>query len=319
MTTAPTDPITVLVPTTPSFGKPVYGDPQNLSVIVNGVTYALDDGTFCYWVGDDGLGMAPLHRLSERGPLQDGDTDRGYRLDPRSVRLVLDIVKNSQEDFENARRSLARIFKPTNTAMILKFEMETGTFCLDCFYVGSMSMPSNERLGWNQTVVVDLKASDPTYYDPTGAAHTFAISAGSDTMLVPTTIPMTVGASSIEATETLVNDGSVSTFPFIRITGPIASPVITNNSTGEKLDFTGHTIAAGRSIDIDLRYGYKTVVADNGTNEIDELTSDSDLVSFHLGADPEVGDGNNSITVTGTSCTDDTALSFSWFNRYIGI
>jgi len=236
------------------------------------------------------------------------------------VNLVLDINGSSQANMETQRMALIDIFKPTNTPIILQNVRDDGTYNLDCYYVGGpMSMPFTDRQGWNQKVLVTLKANDPTFYDPAGNDYTFAISAGADTMVVPTVIPMTVGASTISATGPVRNDGNVSAYPVIRVTGPINDCVITNNSTGEKLDFTGYNLAAGTYLDIDLRYGYKTVTLNNGTNEIDELTTDSDLVSWHLGASPEVKMGVNSITVTGTSCTQATAVSLAWFNRFIGI
>ena len=105
----------------------------------------------------------------------------------------------------------------------------------------------------------------------------------------------------------------------VRITGPITDAVITNNATSEKLDFTGTTIAAGDYYEIDCRYGYKTVVDSTGANQIADLTSDSDLVSFHIAPDPEVGGGINSITITGTSITAATTAFVSGKTRLIGV
>lgn len=292
---------------------------MTLSAIVNGTTYSLSDGTYCYWLDHDGFGMAPMHRLSDRGPLQHGDTDRGYRLDPRIVRLVLDINGFSHANMETLRMSLLSIFKPSNTPLILQNVRDDGTYCLDCFYLGDTSMPSSDKQGFNQKVVVTLKADDPTWYDPSGEDFNFSLGGGGDAMYVPTVIPMTVGASTINATQAINYSGSVASYPFIRITGPITNCVITNNSTGEKLDFTGFTIESAHYYDIDLRYGYKTVISNHGTNKIAELTDDSNLESFHLEAAPDVGGGINSINVSGSGVTESTSVSISWFNRYIGI
>ena len=40
-------------------------------------------------VSVNGIGVAPIRRLTARAPFQDGDTDLGFRLDPRLVNLVL--------------------------------------------------------------------------------------------------------------------------------------------------------------------------------------------------------------------------------------
>lgn len=286
---------------------------MTLSAIVKGVTYSLDDGTYCYWLADDGLGMSPMHRLSDRGPLQHGDTDRGYRLDPRKINLVLDIDGQSQADMESKKLTLLSIFKPMNDPITIEMARSDGTYNIDCHYVSDMSMPSNDRQGWNQKVVISLKANDPTWYASVAKSYIVSIGAGGDTMLVPTVIPMTVGASTINASGVVTNSGTMNAYPSIRITGPITNAIITNNTTGEVLNFTGTTIDAAHYYDIDLRYGYKTITDNHGTNQISTLTSASDLVSWHL----EVGD--NSITVTGSSATAATGVSFVWYMRFIGI
>lgn len=292
---------------------------MTLSAIVNGVTYPLDDGTYCYWVGDDGLGMAPMHRLSERGPLQHGDTDRGYRLDPRMIRLVLDIVATTRASLFSKRTSLMGILSPVNSNVILQLALDSGTYRINTNYVAQMAMPSSERLGWNQTVVVDLKANDPTWYKSTGDSLSFSLAAGGDSLEVPTEIPMVVGGSTINTITSATNNGSFYTYPTIRITGPIQNCVITNSTSGDKLDFTGTTISGGDYYDINLRYGYKTVTNAAGTNKIADLTSDSDLATWNLLPDPDAVDGINSIQVTGIAASEETNVYLHWYERYIGL
>lgn len=292
---------------------------MTLSAIVNGVTYSLDDGTYCYWVGDDGLGMAPLHRLSERGPLQNGDTDRGYRLDPRMVRLVLDIVATTRASLFSKRGTLLNVFSPLNSSVILELALDSATYRIDTNYVAQMAMPSSERLGWNQTVVVDLKANDPTWYEASGDSVSFTLGAGIDLMEVPTVIPMTIGGSDIVASIPITYTGTFTAYPVIRINGPITGPIVTNSSTGDKLDFTGITINAGDYYTIDTRYGRKTVTSKAGVNKISELSNDSDLATFALYPDPEIDGGVNPITIFGSDAEGATSIDFSWNNRYLGI
>lgn len=310
-----------VTPTAPSFGSTLYGTPVTLSAIYKDVEYSLDDGTFCYWVGDDGLGLAPLHRLSERGPLQHGDTDRGYRLDPRTIRLVLDIVATSQDAFEHARLSLLHIFKPNTSPIKLKFAMVNGTYYMDCYTMGAIPMPSVDRMAWNQTVVIELKANDPTFYDPELNVHTYTVVGGADTGEIPMPVPsfVGIGSSSVSITENIVNEGTADVFPQIHLSGPLEDPVITNNSTGETLSFNGTHIAAAHYYNIDCRYGYKTIIDNHDVNQIAALTDDSDLVSFHLGTDPDVVDGANSITVTAGGMDNDSRIVMYYYTRYVGI
>lgn len=291
-----------------------------LSVIVNGVTTSLDDGTLCHYIDDDGLGMSPLHRIVNRGPLQHGDSDVDYRLDPRIFRLVFDIEGVDAGDLYDKRTALMELFKPRLVAPIFEWVLPNGdTRRLTAHYIGDMNLANADRLSFSMKVVCTFKANDPTFYDPDGKSCIIGIAAGSDEMLVPTPIPMTVGASTIASKGIAVNGGNVDVYPFIRVTGPINDCVIMNGYTLEKLDFTGYNLAVNHYLDINLQYGYKTVLYDGVTNEIDELTADSDLVNFHLAADPDVVDGRNSIGVTGTSCNQATSVTLAWFDRFIGI
>jgi hypothetical protein len=283
------------------------------------VSYSLDDGTYCYWTGDDGLGMAPMHRLSERGPLQHGITDRGYRLDPRTVRLVLDITASTQADWESKRSSLLEIFKPSNTAMALELAFSAATYRLDCHYIGQMTMPSSERYRWNQTVLVELLAPDPTFYNPTLVESFFALGGGEDKLEVPMEVPMKVGTTSLNSSKTITYTGDFRAYPIITVYGPITSPVITNATTGDKLDFTGTTIAAGDWYEIDCRYGYKTVVDQDDANVISNLTDDSDIATFSIEPDPDATDGINTLTVTGSSVTAATNVRVAYYTRYLGV
>lgn len=120
------------------------------------------------------------------------------------------------------------------------------------------------------------------------------------------------------ASKTITYTGSFRAFPVITILGPITDPVLTNVSTGEDLDFTGITIAGGDSYTIDCRFGYKTVKNAAGTNKIADLSSGSDLATFHLGADPEVSDGANAFTLTGTGTDSNTQVTVAYYERFVG-
>ena len=56
----------------------------NALVITDMDRYVLEDY--------DGFGMPPSHRLTERGPLQHGETDLGYLLDPRLIQIAVKLA-----------------------------------------------------------------------------------------------------------------------------------------------------------------------------------------------------------------------------------
>jgi len=127
-----------------------------------------------------------------------------------------------------------------------------------------------------------------------------------------------IEAGSIGASKTITYNGSFLAYPIVTIIGPITDPVLTNVSTGEDLDFTGITIAGGDSYTIDCRFGYKTVRNAAGANKRADLTAASDLETFHLGADPEVGGGVNAFTLTGTGTDSNTLVTVAYRERFVG-
>ncbi|NLF16610.1 MAG: hypothetical protein GX595_05045, partial [Lentisphaerae bacterium] len=253
-----------------------------IDLIRDGAAHSLDDGTYATYIDDEGFDLAPLHRLTERGPLQHGETDRGFRLDPRVGTLVLQLPPaGDRSEAKTYRQALLGLFAPGYAQLALRWTWDDGT--MRQIDVHPTGLIGEHQASFNRRVAVTLRAPDPTFYDPAGEAATFALGGGSDALEIPLEVPMVVGASTIDASTAVVNDGDWLSYPhLIRITGPIEDVVITNETTGEKLDFTGVTLGGGEYIDIDLRYGHKTVVDKDGANKIADLTEDSDLATWHL-------------------------------------
>lgn len=288
--------------------------------IVNGTTYSLDDKTNFYVLGHTGTGMMPVRRLEERGPLQNGVTDRGFRLDERTIILSMGISGSDLSDFYSKRTSLLTIMKPRNTAGILRFTLGSTIRQIDAHYVGdALGFDDSARQYLWQRVGIALKCPDPRWYDPTVHAVTFNLGGGSDAFTVPYEVPYKMGASTIDLDKTITYVGSVRSYPTIRITGPITNPVITHNGTGYKLDFTGTTIAAGDWYEIDLGYGENTIKDKSGASVLDNLSDDSDLVEFAILPAPDLAGGVNSINVSGSSINESTKIDVNYYDMYIGI
>ena len=290
-----------------------------VAVIIGGVEYDLS--TLYDYAGHDGLGMAPVHRLTERGPQQHGESDWGFRLDPRIFRLYFGLDGAGISDLYTQRDAILRLFRPDDDALKVKWYLDNGdTRQIDAHYVSDFGLPTSQKQGYYQSTAVTLEAPDPTFYDPVEGSVTFALGGGSDAFDIPLAIPWAIGVSVIDQTRTIDYPGSWWGFPIIKIVGPITDATITNDTTGEELAFTGTTIDAGDYYEIDTRYGYKTVVDSNGDNKIADLTEPNDLVTFHLA--PAIGSNAtraNDITVTGTTVTAATEVYFRYKVRYIGL
>jgi hypothetical protein len=220
------------------------------------------------------------------------------------------------------RNEISQIFRPTNNPIQLKiWDDESGiTQQIDCYYSGMMEMkPDSSMFGW-QKVGIELYAPDPTFYDPNGVVSVFSVGGGAQFMEVPLVVPWEVGASELNANFILHYDGSWDSYPIITIIGPITNLYIENSTLGEKLNFDGVTINSGDSYVIDCRYGYKTVTrSSDSANRIQDLTSDSNLATFRIGAHPDPLGGDNSFVIRGTGLTSSTNVILQYYNRYIGV
>jgi hypothetical protein len=253
-----------------------------------------------YYLGDQGFGLAPLHRITTRGPLQQGDSDIDFRLDPRVLQLpiIYAISPSTIQHYEHysARQTLLNLFRPYERGFLrVTTTLSSGasiTREIATKVLGGLSFDVDPS-SYNIRTVVQLRADDPTWYDPTS-------------------VNVTYPQANIGGTQVLSNAGNWFAFPFIRVTGPITNPVITNNTTSQAITITA-TIGAGAYYDINLLYGQKTVFDNLGVNRISTVSAASALATWTLQP------GNNTIAITGTGTTAATNINFDYRVRFTGI
>lgn len=291
-----------------------------IDLLRGSTVFSLSDGVLCKCTGIQGVGLLQSERMTEQGPLQHGVTDRGFRAKERLIRLMLFYQVATPTEYWDRRNSLNTALEPTTRLAQLRFDLGNGTRRqIWCSILGSVMDMRPDSAG-GSSFAVDFMCPNPAFYDPNGKALIFGLDYSATTFQIPMEIPLGIGQSTIDASALISYGGSWRSYPYrIRISGPMTDCVITNETTGEKLDFTGVSIAAGDRRDIDLRYSYKSVIDATGTNKIADLTSDSDLTSWHLATAREVPDGSNSIAVTGTGVTSATEIYISYHEYFNGI
>lgn len=148
-----------------------------LKAIVDSTTYTLTGGGITYRVLMQNSGMAPVRTLTQRGPLQDGVTATGYRLDPRTLRITFVFQASSLSTADDRRATIYNIFRPRADLMTLEETLDNGSIRrIDGRVTGAMDMPMTplqERIGVSQIFSVDFFCPDPTWYDPTASTTTF--------------------------------------------------------------------------------------------------------------------------------------------------
>jgi hypothetical protein len=292
-----------------------------LSVIVAGAETVLTDSDLCWVESYDGVGMAPTKRITDNGPMQHGDTDLGFRLNARIIHLVLGLSGASRQDEQAKRAALLSLFRPRSYPIALRWTYDDGSMRqIDCHYNGDMSMPIQAGNGFAEKIGLTMRAADPTFYDPNAVLVSFGLGGGGHAFTVPSPVPTHIGASSLNQILQVKYPGSWLTYPYvIRITGPITDPVIANDTTGEMLSFSGTALGNGQYLEIDCRYGRKTVVDQTGANKISLLSPSSNLATFHLGADDEAPGGYNAIRARGININVASRIDIGYYVRYVGI
>lgn len=269
------------------------------------------------YVGALNLGGAPLHAITSRGALQHGDTQLDFRLDPRIITLAWAVHTSSLSELTQILDKFHQIFTPSNILGTLKITRDDGTVrAIDCYYIGGLE-DNIQPDSYNLKLPVQLRCPDPTWYDPVQQYVSIINGVDGTATAYPYTLPVTYGSGSSLIVQ-IPYTGTWISYPIIEVTGPITSLIIRNQSTNDVLRLNA-AIPAGSTYRFDLRYGYKTVTDQNGTNQISKLTSSSDIATFSLVHSPIATGGINSISVSGTGATAATIIDLFYYTRYHGI
>jgi hypothetical protein len=272
-----------------------------------------------HYLGDENFGMAPLHMITSRSPVQHGDTTLDFRLDPRVIQIPLLVECETLQEQYDQRNYLLQLFKPSNNDSALIVEYPDGRQrVITTRVLGGLDFNMETSAGHSIRAVVKLRCSDPTWYNPQENTLPIATAEGSPTAY-PKVYPVTYGTG-FGIPYSITYDGTWLSYPIITVTGPVTNFSLTNTSSGQNITVTsGTVIAAGTSWRFDLRYGYKTVTDDSGNNRIGLITSSSELAQFAIFPAPDVTNGINNLIVTGTGTTSASSVYISYYDRFIGI
>ena len=294
-----------------------------IAYTAGGNTYNLSNqsvGFMVHYLGDENFGLAPLHLITNRSPVQQGDTTLDFRLDPRIIQIPILVECSSLQEQYDVRNYLLNIFKPSNKDGLLTVVQPNGTTRqINTRVLGGLDFNMETSAGHHVRTMVRLRCSDPTWYDPTEITLPIVTLSGTPTAY-PKAYPVNYGTSSFGGSYDLTYTGTWLSYPIITVTGPVTNFSITNTSINQNITLiAGTTIAAGTTLRFDLRYGRKTVTDSAGNNRISWVDSSSELAQFAIYPAPDVTDGINSFTVSGTGTTTASSVTLAYYNRYVGI
>lgn len=289
-------------------------------IIAGANIYSLSDGVAARYPWLDDLASPTKRLLEEAGPMQHGTTVLGYRYDARTLPVQVVLPASTMAEQYDMREALINTL--SLNALKLRLTLPNSKVRQsDCEYVGMLKISDTTRKGFTIKAAFSLRMPDPTFYDPSMQSYNFEITAGdiSNLTAVPLAVPVKIGTTTLAQSLTVLYQGNMDSYPTLLINGPVTDLVLTNQVTGEKLDFTGSTISAGKTYTVDCRYGIKTVKDETNASKISELTNDSNLATFHLTKATPSGDGLNTITVGGTGITSETQIFIQYYDRYLGV
>lgn len=282
---------------------------NNIEIIDEaGTRYSLWGGSPAHFVLMDGAGMAPVRRISQGSPLQHGVTDRGFRLQPRVMTLVLQTEGQNELQADSMREKLAYIFGPTNNQLALCCTRLDGTKRqIDVVVDGTLDFPMSKRLGAGQEITVPLLAQDPTWYDPTQQVNTVAM---------PTSALVNVSPSAVGTTW--------EDWPVMTIVGPATGLTIQHFYSGDNLIFST-PIPAGETFIIDTRPGQKRIYRSSDGARRDSYVTPATLTNLgtlRMFSEKwlkilNAAATTNTITAQATGTTGATSFSVSWYKRFI--
>jgi len=169
----------------------------------------------------------------------------------------------------------------------------------------------NTQQGFVLPFTIYCKVKDPTIYGATlKTASTLAGTPGATTgsAAYPFAYPIAFGATYYTVTATATNNGSVPTYPqSIDVYGPVTTPQITNNKTGESITAAVTLNSSSDHLQIQYAKDYLSVTL-NGVSVLNKVSSNS--VYF------KIKPGGNGISLTGSSISSGAYATLNYYDGY---
>lgn len=150
-------------------------------IIRGSTTYDISVGNSIYLEEVDDLGGAGVRNQEESGPFQDGASHLSERLEPSTITMRLIVKGSTAAALDGHRDTLNAMFKPVRgvpiTIEVVRDDGETRR--LDTYRTGRLAIPMRamDYAGQIHRAVVQLRGSDPTWYNPTEENESFQASA----------------------------------------------------------------------------------------------------------------------------------------------
>jgi hypothetical protein len=211
--------------------------------------------------------MPPVQHAEDVVAGQPGARLRASRHDVHEMVIPFWFVAASDSALRTMIRSVIDLMDPIRGPGKLRVTSPLGDQReITCVYSDGLGL--DERLGESsgassQLAPAAFRAHDPYWYDVSPITNDYQVTSTPSFFPI---FPMRLTASELVVDATIVNDGSVETWPQWTIYGPGSAIALRNLTTGKNLLMSTATLTTGQAITIDTRRDYKSVLQDDGTN-----------------------------------------------------
>jgi hypothetical protein len=282
-------------------------DPITFPDTVDGVTYILTKNY-------TGFSGAPVTHQTGKSPNQHGESYFGTVFEPRKISFEVKARTDTLQDLlDQQRETLVSMFDISRGVGTLVWEQEDGTqYLLYCIANGECpaSLPG-ERGNTFQKYTFPMIAHDPFWYSGAPFIQYFNFTTKS---FFPFNFPFNFQRSQ-SPFKTITNAGTHDTPVYVKFTGPMTNPVMTNNRTGKTITLA-ITLAAGETfeLDSDVNDLYATYNATGGTeNGYPYISSPTTLSEFLLKP------GENPLQLSADSSGAGAEAMIQWSDKYAGV
>ena len=253
----------------------------------------------------------PKHRMSSFSkPGRHGVEVSAQFYDDRLVNLTGLIYGETVEEFEANRRALIRAvaIKKDDDGYPLPTRVTFTTMAGASYYVDVffdkpiMNMESPIDTTYQVTGV----CADPFIFGDTTVTSAQIRPPSGGGYSVPMIVPY-ISDASVGGSITLTNVGEETAMPVITLTGLLTQPVITNQTTGKRLELN-YTLPAGQTMTIDMS---RQLIIRSGASQIGAKTIASDWWG--------IAPGTNTISVMSMSSSDSGYAVLTFNPPYVGV
>ncbi len=241
----------------------------------------------------------------------DGETVDAIRATANQPTIGLLLRAEDDDDFEHKARRLVRVMRPKAGLGTLAVSTRRGeTRSLSCYCIGGLEGDEATDVtmaGAWWKLALKLYAPDPWWW---GELQRIDVGLGASQVFFPIP-PVNLGASTVQGQFVIdLADSDAPTFPRWTITGPGASLVLRNDTTGREITVAA-SLPVGDTMVIDTRPDRQSVRRGDGTNLMGAVTSDPSLWPLI--------DGVNEITVALAGAASTSRIQGTFSPRFAGI